>query len=380
MGAVVYRLASGLRHRWASTVAVTLLVAVVFGVVITVAAGAHRTATAPDRYTSSSQVEADGIVTQDGGRPRTDEIADLDGVASVDSVTFVFGSVTDPNGARTPDDGLVFSGSPRAIGMRLVHGRDTDPDNAKRVRGVAELRRRHPSRDRRLVRGRHVHPTTSGRRRVRDAEPRRSTSHGHPRRRHRRTNPARRPDAARRGVAGASPSTRGRRRATLTAVDLRDGVDLSQLRAQLDTLPDSQGLSLDPADVDQRRGQACGVDTGQGAVAPRAGGRHRCHRGDRPADHPPGATDSRRSRAARCDRLHQPPGGRGGDGARDDSDRRRLRARCCTCGRSVGPVPERLRRHDRAHTGDVRGLDRAGRRAPSSRSSRSPSGPSCRWR
>ena len=35
--------------------------------------------------------------------------------------------------------------------------------------------------------------------------------------------------------------------ATIMAVDLRPGVDLAQFRAQLDTLPDSDGLSLDPA-------------------------------------------------------------------------------------------------------------------------------------
>ena len=248
MGAVRYRLFSGLRHRWRSTAAVTILVAVVFGVVITVAAGAHRTATAPDRYTSSSQVGADGIVTQDGGRPRTDEIAELGGVASVDSITFVFGSVTGPTGAD-PGPALVFSGSPRAIGMRLVRGRETDPDNASEVvasqsfvdAAHAEIGDSfevvtftqqqadnggfgtpNPEGPRVLVT---LVGVIDGPTQLDDPTPLVVVS------------PAflREPEV---GVA-----------LTLTAVDLGDGVDLSQLRAQLDTLPDSQALSLDPAEV-----------------------------------------------------------------------------------------------------------------------------------
>ncbi|TFH13724.1 MAG: hypothetical protein E4H05_10515, partial [Acidimicrobiales bacterium] len=248
MGAVRYRLFSGLRHRWRSTAAVTILVAVVFGVVITVAAGAHRTATAPDRYTSSSQVGADGIVTQDGGRPRTDEIAELGGVASVDSITFVFGSVTGPTGAD-PGPALVFSGSPRAIGMRLVRGRETDPDNASEVvasqsfvdAAHAEIGDSfevvtftqqqadnggfgtpNPEGPRVLVT---LVGVIDGPTQLDDPTPLVVVS----------------PAFLREPEVGLA--------LTLTAVDLGDGVDLSQLRAQLDTLPDSQALSLDPAEV-----------------------------------------------------------------------------------------------------------------------------------
>jgi ABC-type lipoprotein release transport system permease subunit len=248
MGAVRYRLISGLRHRWRSTVAFTLLVAVVFGVVITVAAGAHRTATAPDRYTSSSQIEADGIVTQDGGRPRTDEIAELGAVAAVDSVTFVFGSVTDPTGAD-PGPALVFSGSPRAIGMRLVSGRETDPDNAGEFvasqsfvdAAQAEI-------------GDTVEVVTFTQQQADDG------GFGTPNPEGPRVmatlvgvidGPTQLDDPT--PLVVVSPALLREPEVgvalTLNAVDLRDDVDLSQLRAQLDTLPDSQKLSLDPAEV-----------------------------------------------------------------------------------------------------------------------------------
>ena len=123
MGAVSYRLRSVLRRRWARTLAVTSIVAAVCSIVITIAAGAHRTATAPDRYTSASTLTADGIVTQEkGGRPQTNEVAALPGVAVIDGVTFVFGGI----GARGPTNSAMCSCSPVPLGLSVRHSSAAD--------------------------------------------------------------------------------------------------------------------------------------------------------------------------------------------------------------------------------------------------------------
>jgi hypothetical protein len=128
MAAIAYRLRGVVHTRWPSIVIVTVIVALVGAVVVTVAAGARRTATAPDRYTSSSGVSFDGLITQEhGGRPRTNEVTALPGVESASSFTFVFGGLVDPNGDVL--DALVFSGSYEPLAVQLVSGRDTDPTN-----------------------------------------------------------------------------------------------------------------------------------------------------------------------------------------------------------------------------------------------------------
>lgn len=113
-----------LRARWRATLALTLIVAAVAGVVLAFATGAARTASAPDRYTEASGGGFDGEVQQQSGRPRTVEVAALPGVASVEAVTFVFGGLVPEGG--DPIDALVFAGSHRAIGTGLVSGREPD--------------------------------------------------------------------------------------------------------------------------------------------------------------------------------------------------------------------------------------------------------------
>jgi len=132
--AVGYRMSRVLRARWRATVILGLIVAAVTGVVLAFAAGAGRTSSAPDRYTSASGGGFDGEVQQEGGRPRTAEVTALPGVSSVEAVTFVFGSLAAPDGAPVPD-ALVFAGSHRAFGTRLAAGRDPDP--ASRTEFVA---------------------------------------------------------------------------------------------------------------------------------------------------------------------------------------------------------------------------------------------------
>jgi putative ABC transport system permease protein len=220
----------------------------VFGVVISVAAGAHRTATAPDRYTSSSDIDVDGLVTQIyGGRPRTGEIGGLAGVASIESVTFVFGEVVGP----TTDDlgALVFSGSPPAIGMRLVSGRQTDPDIADEFVATQDFVDATNARigdSFEIVTYTQQQADSSGFEEPTPEGPRlEATLVGVV------DGPSQLNDDTPLAVVSAAllrePDVGVSQ--TFNAVDLRDGVDLPQLRAQLDTLPDSQGLSLTPSEM-----------------------------------------------------------------------------------------------------------------------------------
>jgi|GEM_PF-4774228 len=129
MKAVVYRVRSVLRRRLVATLGVTLIVTVVCGVVIAFAAGANRTSTAPDRYTSAFGGVADAqLIQDDRGKPLASQVAALPGVASVDSMSFLFGGLTDANG-NDLDFPLTFVGSFRPSGLRLTDGRETDPAN-----------------------------------------------------------------------------------------------------------------------------------------------------------------------------------------------------------------------------------------------------------
>jgi hypothetical protein len=135
--AVGYRMRRVLRDRWRATLSLALVVTAVTGVVLAIAAGAARTSSTPDRYTSASDARFDGEVQQESGRPRTSEVVALPGVASVEAVTFVFGGLVAAEGTKqgAEADALVFAGSHRALGMRLVAGREPDP--ASRTEFVA---------------------------------------------------------------------------------------------------------------------------------------------------------------------------------------------------------------------------------------------------
>ena len=80
MNAVRYRVAHRLRAERGALAAAGLVMAAVSGIVLAIAAGAHRTATAPDRYIDRASTRFDAVVTQDDGLPRTSEIAQLPAV------------------------------------------------------------------------------------------------------------------------------------------------------------------------------------------------------------------------------------------------------------------------------------------------------------
>ncbi len=126
----------GLRRRWLSALVVAGIVAVVSGSPLTLAAGARRTASAPDAYTAAVGGDLGGLVTQDGGPPRTGEVAALPGVESLEAMTFLFASVVDPEHPSATGS-VTFSGS-RLFTSRLVAGRTADP--ADRQEFVADQR------------------------------------------------------------------------------------------------------------------------------------------------------------------------------------------------------------------------------------------------
>ena len=110
------------------TLALTLVVALVCGVVIAIAAGAQRTVTAPERYTAAMGGEFDGFVTQEkGGPPRVAEVSSLPAVESSESFTFVFGGITAADSPDSVLSALVFAGTPGALGAHLIRGRLPDP-------------------------------------------------------------------------------------------------------------------------------------------------------------------------------------------------------------------------------------------------------------
>jgi hypothetical protein len=95
--------------------------------VFALAAGARRTADAPDAYTAAAGGDVDGTIEQQSGAPRTDEVGALSGVASAQSMTFIFAGVVDSQHEAAIDT-LSFAGI-QPPSSRLVVGRTTDPAN-----------------------------------------------------------------------------------------------------------------------------------------------------------------------------------------------------------------------------------------------------------
>jgi putative ABC transport system permease protein len=129
--AIAMRIGASLRQGWKASLLVMVLVAGVGGAVLTLVAGARRTATAPDRYTSAVGGDFDGLVTQPLGPARLAEIDALPAVAEVRSLTFVIATVggREPVGEGGGLGGGVnpFAGTGALPGARLVMGRFAEP-------------------------------------------------------------------------------------------------------------------------------------------------------------------------------------------------------------------------------------------------------------
>ena len=127
MVAVAYRLRSTLRSQRGATTGLAVVIAIVCGIVLAIGAGAHRTSTAPDRYTKAFGAIPDGLIIQlEEGAPRTREVAQLSAVSSVDAFTFLFAGLTRP-GSSDGLDAAVFAGSFAGDKLRVVRGRAPDP-------------------------------------------------------------------------------------------------------------------------------------------------------------------------------------------------------------------------------------------------------------
>jgi hypothetical protein len=107
-------------------VVLALIVALASGAVLTLAAGARRTAHAPDAYTAAVGGDPDGVVTQPGGPSRAAEIAAMPEVRESAPITFLFSAVEDP-AHRDAADTIAFAGS-RSMTARLVDGRFPNAD------------------------------------------------------------------------------------------------------------------------------------------------------------------------------------------------------------------------------------------------------------
>lgn len=253
MGAVGYRVRCLLRTQWRQALVLGLIVAAVSGVVLGLAAGAARTASAPDRYTAAKGGGFDGTVEQEGGPPRTAEVAALPGVSTVAAVTFVFGGLALPGGAPSPD-ALIFagaSGSYRAFGTELVAGRESDPsrpDEFVATRSFTEAKEVALGTTFDLLTITQEQADRAGFDAFAAEGPRGPTS--------RVTlvgildGPALLNDPTPLALVAAPllASDVGVA-STIMSVGLRPGTDLGALRTQVDTLPDGQALSLEPAQL-----------------------------------------------------------------------------------------------------------------------------------
>jgi ABC-type lipoprotein release transport system permease subunit len=124
--AVVFRLRTTLRRRWASTALIAVVVALAGGLVLTLAAGARRTSAAPDAYTAAVGGDVAATVQQRDGAPRTAEVTALPGVKTVSAITYIFATVVDPKHSDT--NGAAFAGT-RPPGSRLVAGHAANQAN-----------------------------------------------------------------------------------------------------------------------------------------------------------------------------------------------------------------------------------------------------------
>ena len=248
--AVIYRVRCLLRAQWRSTAALTLIVAAVTGAVLALAAGAARTASAPDRYTAARGGGFDGTVQQGGGPPRTAEVAALPGVTGVEAITFVFGGMRLPDGGDVAD-GLTFAGSYRALGVDVVAGRVPDPDRTDEfvaTRSYVDAGG--------LALGTQVELATLSQEQADRAGYDAFETEGPHGPSAKVTlvgvvdGPSKLDDPTPLAVVSPSVIDRGAGVAiTFMAVDLRPGIPLKALRAGLDTLPDGAALSLEPAQL-----------------------------------------------------------------------------------------------------------------------------------
>jgi len=117
-----------------------IAVALTGGLVLALAAGAVRTASAPDRYTAAHPgQDFDLTIEQAAGAPRLEELRALPALARVEMATFVFGGLV-ADGGTEPLEALVFAGSPTAIGGEIRDGEEpSEPGEFAATAGFVEM-------------------------------------------------------------------------------------------------------------------------------------------------------------------------------------------------------------------------------------------------
>ncbi|HEY4333242.1 MAG TPA: hypothetical protein VGM78_11755, partial [Ilumatobacteraceae bacterium] len=117
------RVAVYLRRSWRILVIASILVGVIGGLAMGIAAGTRRTESAPDRYTRAAGGDPDLVITQQIGTPLIDSIRDLHGVSSVQALVFVASFLMSPIDGTPVLEPNSFAGNDDAVGARVVSGR-----------------------------------------------------------------------------------------------------------------------------------------------------------------------------------------------------------------------------------------------------------------
>ncbi|MEZ5322245.1 MAG: hypothetical protein R2698_09260 [Microthrixaceae bacterium] len=125
-GAVRYRVGRWLHRHVGTTAIVTVLVAVVLAPVLSLWAGARRTATLVDRHVAAHSSEFDFDFQQEWGASRTAEVEALPGVERAIGIGFVFGVLV-PVGVDAPVEAIMFAGDAELWVDSIVAGRLADP-------------------------------------------------------------------------------------------------------------------------------------------------------------------------------------------------------------------------------------------------------------
>lgn len=115
-------------RRWRQLVVTAVLIGIAAGLAIGLAAGTRRTSSAPDRYTAAVGGDPGLVVTQQSGRPLSDQVAALPGVARTRSIAFVTSFLLSPVDGTPVLDPNPFAGDDQIVGARIVTGRFVDPN------------------------------------------------------------------------------------------------------------------------------------------------------------------------------------------------------------------------------------------------------------
>ena len=127
MSASALRVRRWVGRHWARLGAAAILIGVVGGLALGLAAGTRRTDSAPDRYTRHFGGDPDLLITQLSGQPLDEHVAGLPGVESVESIVFVPSFLESPRDGSLVPEPNSFAGDDDAVGRRAVEGRLVDP-------------------------------------------------------------------------------------------------------------------------------------------------------------------------------------------------------------------------------------------------------------